>query len=486
MSSQPLANAVKVIPPKEGKIYFSAYPNFISSKEEIIIVNGEERTRSHDLVTDAKITNFSKIVPKKLAWSCFDNDWYDRNIHYPRKNILTLHAQGIVPIVRMLPRSYSNEYINETKYTLKSISDGKWDKRLIQWARDAKNTKDKEGNSIPIMIDFALEMNGDWFAWSRPANNPNDNTRPKRYKAAYKHIIDIFRGEGVKNVTWIFHPNFISEPDRQWNRAYAYYPGNDYIDWIGISLYTSLDPTSWEFFSEVFAESIVKQGLDKIKKPFAIFEFAATEKNDSTDPRAQSKSAWLDDAFKTILGQNSIQIKAINYWHENWHEDNYNGQNYTQYTRLKIDSSIASKNTFNKWINNDRFISNTKYSKKTTPAQGTITSVILYENGMDILGKFNQNMTFEVYVNADNLSTGDIWGNDYILSYADHTLISYSYINGEWVEKDTIIKTNQFFVDSESIYLEFRDNLLQSHYHYSITTFTQDWEEIDTTSGDYY
>ena len=34
---------------------------------------------------------------------------------------------------------------------------------------------------------------------------PNFPDGPERFRDAYRHIIDLFRKEGVKNITWCFH-----------------------------------------------------------------------------------------------------------------------------------------------------------------------------------------------------------------------------------------------------------------------------------------
>jgi Glycosyl hydrolase family 26 len=44
-------------------------------------------------------------------------------------------------------------------------------------------------------------MNGNWFPWGR------GRITPRVYKAAWRHLVRIFRAEGADNVKWVWTPN---------------------------------------------------------------------------------------------------------------------------------------------------------------------------------------------------------------------------------------------------------------------------------------
>ena len=56
------------------------------------------------------------------------------------------------------------------------------------------------------------------------------------------HIIDLFRALDVDNITWVFHIDAYNDPNTPWNQMAGYYPGDDYIDWIGVSAYGPAGP----------------------------------------------------------------------------------------------------------------------------------------------------------------------------------------------------------------------------------------------------
>jgi hypothetical protein len=329
----------KLQPPTGDKIYFSAFPDFGGSE---------------DNVSAGKIKEFEKIAGKRLAWACFSQNWFN-GIVYPKHDIHAIHDAGVMPYVRLMPRTDEIQNHPEQTFTLQRIIDGKFDKELKKWAYDAKT------DGIPIFIDFAVEMNGEWFPWSGVFNggavkdkygDKNYPDGPERYRDAYRHIIDLFRAEGVQHVTWTFHVNYVPFPDKEWNYPKNYYPGDDYIDWIGFSLYGAQEPSEeWEGleFSTQFKQHYKQFNAISSTKPKAVFEFGVIE-----DHPDGNKSAWLGDAFKTILDNPYMTIQAISPWHEKWQNEDETWSN------LRLDSSARTQATFQKWVKDPRFISDVK------------------------------------------------------------------------------------------------------------------------------
>jgi len=323
----------KLLPPTGNQIYFGAFPDFGGSE---------------DNVTTKRIDEFEKLVEKKPLWAYFSQNWYN-GIVYPKEAITTIHQKDIIPFVRLMPRSSEEQFVQEEKFTMQNIIDGIFDKELRQWAKDAK------AHNIPLLIDFAVEANGNWFSWSGVFNgqdskdqygNPDYYDGAERYRDAYRHIIDIFKEEKVAHVTWFFHTDIYANPDKEWNQAKLYYPGDEYIDWIGISLYgpQNTGEDYWETMSEILAERHQSIAEISTTKPFSLLEFGVTD-----DHSLGSKSAWLQDAFETILSGEYINFKAISYWHETWEEED------TSIAAIRIDSSEESLEMFKSYAKNPRF-----------------------------------------------------------------------------------------------------------------------------------
>jgi len=343
MASMP----IKLLPPSGDDIYFSAFPDFGGSEDE---------------VTTQKVQTFETMVGKPIAWAYFSQNWFN-GIVYPKAHIHAISKSGAVPFVRLMPRSDEEQGHPETVFSMEKIINGEFDTQLKKWAQDAKT------DNIPILVDFAVEMNGDWFPWSGiftgghtpdAYGDPSYPDGPERFRDAYRHIIDIFRAENVKHITWFFHPDHGSYPEESWNKPKYYYPGDDYIDWIGFSMYGAQEVTEeWEGleFSTQLAAHYADIKAISSTKPIALLEFSVTDHHSDGD-----KTAWFDDAFSTILNNPYIKFSAISVWHENW--ENSDGT----YSTLRVDSSSEVLTTFSTWAQNDRFISNLTFTSSDVPS----------------------------------------------------------------------------------------------------------------------
>ncbi len=305
------ALSIKVGPPTRG-VYHSALTDFGGAEDE---------------VTSQKIIDYEKMVGKKIVWAYFSNNW-GSGIKFPETAVRSIHSVGVIPFVRMMPRTTFTDGVADPIYTLQGFIDGKFDIDLKRWAQDAKRV------GIPIMVEFGTEVNGGWFPWSGILNggsktngygDPNYPDGPERFRDAYRHIIDLFRKEGVRNITWAFHvyppqeTGETKEIHQSWNNLINYYPGDNYIDWIGISVYGAFDRgTNWNSFTNILDGAYPELSSISLKKPLAVFEFGVLE-----DPSQGNKTAWIQDALQSIESGKYTRIKAISYWNEKWNDCTY-------------------------------------------------------------------------------------------------------------------------------------------------------------------
>jgi len=113
---------------------------------------------------------------------------------------------------------------------------------------------------IPVALSFGHEMNGDWYPWGITS------TSPQSFVAAWRLIHALFAAVGATNVIWIWNPNVISATDVPLE---PYYPGNSYVDWIGLTGYFPMyGPTT---FNQLFGASMAEVRTFT-RKPFIIAE----------------------------------------------------------------------------------------------------------------------------------------------------------------------------------------------------------------------
>ena len=248
------SNGIKLVPNSQG-IYHGIYPDFNDTE---------------DSITAEAITEFEDLIGKNIVWAYFTNPWMD-HIKFPASAVKTIHDLGKIPFIRMFPISSYDRPTPDPVYTLQKIIDGNYDLDLKIWAQDSKSS------IIPLIIEFGTEVNGDWFAWNGKWNG-GCNIGPERFREAYKHIIDVFRNENATDITWVFHVDDYFEPDDPCTNMSVYYPGDDYIDWIGISIYGSLNRyDKGDSFSSLMEKSYPYFSSISSKKPLAILEFGVIE-----------------------------------------------------------------------------------------------------------------------------------------------------------------------------------------------------------------
>jgi hypothetical protein len=119
----------------------------------------------------------------------------------------------------------------------------------------------------PLFLRPDWEMNGNWMQlWSLPA------VTPAQYVASWRHVVDIFRHEGVHNVAFVWSPNAA----RYWQYAVsAWYPGDEYVSWFGVDGYPRVSSGS-SILTEPDGLNAVAQLAHKHGKPLMLAEWAAT------------------------------------------------------------------------------------------------------------------------------------------------------------------------------------------------------------------
>jgi Beta-mannanase len=171
---------------------------------------------------------------------------------------------------------------------------------------------------------------GDHRLWPRPVH-PDDGPLELQAEAleVHRHIVNICRDEGAWNITWFFHPNGESWPQTKWNEMAEYYPGDDYVDWIGVSVYGPQKPgESWTSFRKLMDEAYQKVDALPGDKPLALLEFGAAQ-----EPHNEKKARWVRAALETLRSGRYPDIVAESYWHESWR--NAHGPK----SNLRLDSS---------------------------------------------------------------------------------------------------------------------------------------------------
>ncbi len=361
----PAAGYRRLAPPPAG-MYHAAFPFFANSE---------------DRVSAEKIAAFEALAGKRVAWAYFSDNW-TAGIRFPLAAVLAIHEHGAVPFVRLMAWSRIEQGAPERTYTMQRIIDGAFDRELGEWADQAA--------ALPfaLLVEFGTEVNGEWFPWNGSYNgggecgdygDPGLADGPERFRDAYRHIVDLFRRHGARNVTWFFHVNSDSWPRAAWNRMAAYYPGDEYVDWIGVSVYGSQAPgDDWTGFVPALDAAYPELAAISAAKPLALLEFAVAE-----DPRRGDKGKWIASALQALRAGRYPRLRASCWWHEAWENDD------GSVSDLRIDSSPGALAAYRAGVADPFFLDQARILALLPPAnarrQHLENDLIFYREAVDRL-----------------------------------------------------------------------------------------------------
>lgn len=217
------------------------------------------------------IQRFQEEYGKKPALVLLFLDW---EAPFPEKTLRTILDEGGIPVLTWEPwKAQTKEGIPYTE-----ILEGKWDSSIKKFAETLGSFEKT------LYLRFAHEMNGDWYPWSSALIGADN------YKAMYRYVKDLFVSLGIRNVQWIFSINWENKPAT--NDYHASYPGDSYVDYLGIDGYNwgSIHSWSrWTSFHSLFFP-LYKQLTDDYDKEIFITEFSTTGKGGD-------KAQWIEKAL---------------------------------------------------------------------------------------------------------------------------------------------------------------------------------------------
>lgn len=291
--------------------------------------------KTEDYLSLDAIEDFETLIGKRLTIVAFSSFWGEET--FPGKNVHIVTRHGALPLIFWSP--WDKPYVEERgpdRFSLDAIVTGRWDAYITTWLDSAGAT------GHPILVSWGLEMNGDWFPWSGiyyqdktyvgvEAESRPTYAGPELFKKAFRHVVDLARSRHVHNVLWGFHCNNFSYPPAEWNTFAAYYPGSDYVDWLGLSVYGKQFPTdAWLSFHESMDRAYREICALDPQKPVIVAEWGVGE-----FPREGDKASWIRDALEAFRLEYP-RVKGAVYWHERWKNSD------ETYSNLRVNSSPAA------------------------------------------------------------------------------------------------------------------------------------------------
>jgi hypothetical protein len=265
---------------------------FYPENGNVTIANAEEQ----------EIDDFEATIQHEVGSVVWFPTWDDE---FPTAACQMLAERGIIPHLTWelfwpsIDPNNSRSTGPEGYQGFNDVLNGKYDDYIDRFAKDARDFNEE------ILIRFLHEFNGNWYVWSGNKNGQS-NGGPEKVVAVWKYVVDRFKAQGADNVKWLWVPHGPSTDlkTEAWNQVANYWPGDDYVDWIGLDGYNFYPQDPWggkrplRDFDNCFRDlydDCAKLG----NQPMMIAEFGTGEfQYEDFD-----KAAWITDAFHKIKSE---------------------------------------------------------------------------------------------------------------------------------------------------------------------------------------
>lgn len=188
--------------------------------------------------------------------------------------------QGYVPLITW--QSWNGQNTSGT-YSLSDIAAGKYDSLIKQNIESIKNICSSD--TVIIRFDHEMDTTPGTVLYAPWQGDPTN------YIAAWKHVVSVSRSIDP-NIKWLWSPN------RADSTSALYYPGAQWVDYVGVTMNRAQAEESIPTFNEFYLQNV---GIAQYDKPILIGETAFYDDGTPTD-----KAAWIDTMFSYIKGNNNI------------------------------------------------------------------------------------------------------------------------------------------------------------------------------------
>jgi mannan endo-1,4-beta-mannosidase len=201
------------------------------------------------------------------------------------------NAGGLVEVAVHIDNPASGEWEIDTYVDLVQLItpgtalNAKWNKELD---RISQGLAELRNNGIVVLFRPLLEMNGDWFWWGA-----RDGTEFRNlWIYTFNYLTNT---KNLHNLLWVYAMNANS------GDTLTYYPGNQYVDVVGVDYYSSSGnfPTAYEY-----------ETLKNLGKPFALTELGQCDPSGSNCPAKDSRQ---------IINSIKQNMPDVVYW-SNWND----------------------------------------------------------------------------------------------------------------------------------------------------------------------
>lgn len=252
------------VPPPGVGCWFGAYcPEF----------PGEHQSTT----TFDSIMRFMRKVKKMPAWVQIYHAWTQPDgtwTRFPDEELREIVAADAIPVIQWDP--FISPKLARQETSLSYILDGRADTYIFSWADSAR----RFGQPMIVRITAETEKSAKVFC----------------------HVVDLFERRGAQNISWMWAPFRFPASDTQLHRK-TNWPGEQYVDWIGLSFFGMPDPDGQKAsFSSDELTHLLKSYAD-YGKPLCLSEMAAAS--------VDNQASWWAQALGHVRSSTWPGVQAL-------------------------------------------------------------------------------------------------------------------------------------------------------------------------------
>lgn len=309
----------------------------IPTEREMLIAGIFSPTSGQQNTAMGTVEQLEKTTGMNFGLITLQLSWDDRNgTELPLKLIDSIYQNGSVPLIIWEP--WPSEFIrnnaiqshDKENRIFKKILEGDYDTYL-----DKFSTRISALNR-PVFICFAPEADNKLHLWSVNGENSSHS-----FKAAWKYVHNFFDRTRQNNVIWVWNPG-------KANAVSAYFPGKEYVDWIGINI---LNNSAANLSAGLYDIHQIYEPYRKLPAFRTGLPVMLTEMGPVPDDG--KKKWWFKDALNQIK-QNYKEIKSIVFFQDSRDKNgSYSPSDWKTNEFTKIAKELKQGWPSTKWVSNN-------------------------------------------------------------------------------------------------------------------------------------
>ncbi|PXW92223.1 mannan endo-1,4-beta-mannosidase [Streptohalobacillus salinus] len=247
----------------------------------------------------------------------------------------TAHALGGIITLSMHPNNFvtGGSYGDTEGDVVKAILPGgqahtAFNAWLDQLVALSHQVVDQNGEAIPIIFRPFHEQTGSWFWWGE------SSTTPEAYQAIFRYTVEYLHAHGNNNFLIGYSPGAGPSGDKA--RYFKTYPGDDYVDILGIDSYDNKENAGSKAWIDSVAEDLDMlakgaKGRGKVSA-FTEFGYSATGMNQSGN-----NLSWWTDVLDGIMNHETFTEASETSYMLTWANFGFPNNMYVPYRDINDD-----------------------------------------------------------------------------------------------------------------------------------------------------